>query len=193
MAKSFVFRYEDILFSEHIKKLTINPENLPQGTFDTLTIDLGCAAILAGLAGYDTMTVENNVPAFSSDTATLEFVRPGPFELIDQKPGLSTHLLFNSRCTYIGTKLALGTLFYGQNTECIPMLHDHFHLMENLQRFKDLRNNRCRCEQMVDVSAEERQGLKLPLLALLSADAPETARVFPSKKAQVLETVETLA
>ncbi len=63
----------------------------------------------------------------------------GPYRLTGrytQKPGLPTYLLFNSRCIYIGTKLATGTLFCGQNTECIPTLHKHSHLMENRQLFR---------------------------------------------------------
>jgi hypothetical protein len=184
--------------------LAINPSDLPSGASDVFAIDLRCAAVLAGLAGCDTVTVEGGIPVFTSETDTLEFIpsgsfssfKFGPYQLIGrfiQKPGLSAYLLFNSRCVYIGTKLATGTLFYGQNTECIPTLHEHSNLMENRQLFDDLRINRCQCEYVVDVSHEERQGLKLPLLALLAADTPETARVFPSKKANIQETVRFLS
>jgi hypothetical protein len=62
----------DIIASRHMRMF--NPDDLPEGVGNMFTTDLEGAALLAGLMGCDTYTIDNGITWFSGDTERLEFV-----------------------------------------------------------------------------------------------------------------------
>lgn len=186
---------EGIITSEYVSRLTINPDDLPNGVTNPCAVNLGCAALLAGVVGCDKYTMDDGIPCFSGDNERLEFAPGGPFTMVGrytQKLEMPSYLLQSHTTTIAAAGLGEASSFYSV-IECTPMMPYLLTLMHSSMLLKDLRENRCTCGQEVDLAQEERTGLKLPALAMLAADTPMRPRIFPSKSALIFESTEALS
>jgi hypothetical protein len=84
----------------------------------TFALDLKVAALLAGAAGCDTLTFDGEVPTFSSDSSTLQFMPGGPLTMIgkfSQQPTYPTYWLFRPRDVMLGIFTDEGYFLYRCN------------------------------------------------------------------------------
>ena len=193
-----IFGAENIVNSPYIRKLPINPDDLPQDLTNPFAIELGIAAILVGIAGCDTVEFNGSLPVFRGSNVRLEFTQSRSNTLIgrfSQELGLPAHLQYAPRTVARASAYARGTFFYGFQ-EPVPALASsasHLETMQSPSLFQDLRAKQCRCRNMTEFSLGQRIGLRVPALALLAADSPTAPRCFPSKACQIMETVQELS
>jgi hypothetical protein len=188
-----VFGAEGIMKSAFVEQIPIESDELFHDLKSVLATDLGVVAILAGIAGCDTLVFDGEAPTFSSECTTLQFVLGGPLTMIgkfSQRPVYPTYWLFSPRLIHLSMAFALGGLTYRCTTAVCakepPSNEDSQGLCVLLQ---DLESISCRCQSMVGISAYQVIGLRAPALVLLAADTPRTARVFPSQQCQIFESL----
>ncbi|OXV06684.1 hypothetical protein Egran_05549 [Elaphomyces granulatus] len=131
-----VFGAENIIASPYIRQLPINPDDLPHDLINPFAVELGIAAILAGIAGCDTMIFNgHSPPVFSGGNARLEFTQSGSntwIGLFSQEPGMPAHWDYTARTVGRASTYATGTFFYGFE-EPVPVLGANSSLRDRLK------------------------------------------------------------
>jgi hypothetical protein len=174
--------------------LNVNPGDLQRGVGNMFATNLEGATLLAGLVGCDTYTIDNGIPYFSGDTERLEFVVGGPFGMIGRytrKYECPTYRVQGASTTIYASGLAGGAAFYSvrEDTPLMPYL---LTVMDGKVLLSDLRVASCICGHEVELTQDDRVGLKLPALAMLAADSPRNPCVFPSESAFIFESTTVL-
>lgn len=187
-----IFGAQDIVHSQHIEGVPINPAEVPNMIANPLAMELECAVAFAAMVGCDRLSITQHSITMRGRSERMEFSTEGPFQFTGryiQEHGLPTYGGHGARETALATAVSQGDFAYLSGVFRI-LARDANPLQSNHPLISDLNGNRCRCQQSVPVG--QVQGLSVVAAGLLAA-CSVPARLFPSEKVRTREAVQSLS